>query len=89
MECWERDNLCFWIKEVVFYLDGVFFVYKMNLMSVVMILKVRVWYWKSEGLYIISKGLKDLVGGKCFYVMVVIVYGKGVIFNEFYEKMNG
>ena len=51
--------------------------------------KARVCRQKSEGLQITSKGSKDLAGGKRLHVMVAIAYGKGVILNEPYDKLNG
>ena len=89
MERFERDNPRFWNDEVAFYLDGVSFVYKNNPMSAAMTPKARDWRKKSEGLQITSKGSKDLAGGKRLHVMVAIAYGKGVILNEPYDKMNG
>lgn len=35
------------------------------------------------------KGSKDLVSGCWLYLIVGIVYGKGVVVKEVYEKMNG
>lgn len=60
-------------------MDGVLFVYKYNLMNEVEKLKVWIWRKKGEGLNVIVKGIKELVGGRRFYLMVVVVYGKGVV----------
>ena len=49
--------------------------------------KGRVWRKKDEGLNVTTKGGKDLAGGKRLHLIVVIAYGKGVIFAEPYEKM--
>lgn len=89
MARYEQDFLGFRTDEVVFYLDGVSFVYNTNPMSTAMAPKARVWRQKSEGLQVTSKGSKDLVRGKRLHVMVAIAYGKGVTLREPYDKLNG
>ena len=77
----------YWSKHVAFYLDGVSFIFKGNPMSDAVKPKGRVWRKKGEGLTITTKGSKDLAGGRRLHLIVVISYGKGVIFAELYEKM--
>ena len=48
--------------------------------------KALVWRKKGEGLIIITKGSKELAGGKWLHVMVAIVYNKGVILCEPHDK---
>ena len=36
-----------------------------------------------------AKGSKNLAGGRRLHLIVAIVYGKGVVLKEAYEKRNG
>ena len=72
---------------MAFYLDGVSFIYEGNPISDAKKLKGRVWRKKGEGLTVTTKGSRDLVGGKRLHLIVVIAYGKDVIFVKPYEKM--
>ena len=83
-----RNPTYYWSKDVSFYLDGVSFVYKLNLLSDARHAQGGVGRTRSEGLQITTKGSKDLGGGKRLHFMVAIAYGKGVILAEQYVKIN-
>ena len=51
--------------------------------------KTCVWRKRGEGLLITTKGSKELAGGRRLHLLVAIAYGKGVIWAETYEKMDG
>ena len=73
----------FFTKHVGFYLDGVSFIHKSNLLKVAVQPKSRVWRSKGEGLTFTVKGSKSLPGGRRLH-MVAIAHRK-----EPYEKMDG
>lgn len=79
----------YWKSGVAFYLDGIGLVHKTNPMEETRAPKARVWRKKSEGLQITSKGKKAGYGGKVANFIVCISYGKGVVYCEPYQKMNG
>jgi transposase len=79
----------FFTKHVGFYLDGVSFIHKSNLLKVAVQPKSRVWRSKGEGLTFTAKGSKSLPGGRRLHMMVAIAHRKGVILKEPYEKMDG
>ena len=80
-----------WTDSVAFYLDGVSFVYKTNLLDQARAPKGRVWRKRSEGLTqgCLAKGSKSGTGGKVAKFMVVISYSTGVLVCERYKKMDG
>ena len=84
-----KEEPDFYSNHVSFYLDGVSFVHKCNPQLEAQSPKSRAWRKPGEGLKITSKGSKDLPGGRRVHLIVAIAYGKGVIFSESYEKMNG
>ena len=79
-----------WTDTIVFYLDGVSFIYKTNPMDQARAPKGRVWRKKSEGLRqgCLAKGSKVGTGDKVAKMMVAITHGGGVIICERYEKMD-
>ena len=85
---WTEDV---WTQDICFYLDGSSFVHKVNPRDQARAPLARVWRKKNEGLSwsCTSKGKKAGVCGKTVHLIVCISYGKGVIFCEQYEKMNG
>jgi len=83
------SNPDFWKEDIVFYLDGVSFVYKRNPLNDWASPKARVWRKQGEGLQITAKGSKDLAGGQRPHLLVAIAHSKGVILKEPYEKING
>jgi transposase len=89
MKRYMHQNKSFWKDEVAFYLDGVSFVFKHNLLNSEIAPKARVWRKMSEGLLVTGKGSKEFSGGKRLHVIVAIAYRKGVVLKVPYEKMNG
>lgn len=79
----------FYKEHISFYLDAVSFVHKYNPLQEAQQPKSRIWRKAGEGLEFTAKGSKDLPGGRRVHLLVAIAYGKGVIFVEEYEKMNG
>ena len=63
-------NSEFFKDEVAFYLDGVSFVHKQNLLQATIGAKSRVWRKKWEGLKFTAKGSKDLAGGRPLHLIV-------------------
>jgi len=88
MADWSEDV---WREDICFYLDGSSFAHKVNPHDEARAPVARVWRKKSEGLSFscTSKGKKAGIGGKSAHFIVCICYGKGVIFCEQYDKMNG
>ena len=84
-----KRNSNFWKNEVAFYLDGVSFVHKYNPMSNAASSNSKVWRKRGEGLKFTAKGSKELPGGRRVHALVAVSYGKGVILNEPYTKMDG
>lgn len=80
-----------WEKDIAFYLDGVSFAYKRNPLYQAKAPKGRVWRKKSEGLTqgCTSNGSNCGTGANTLKFLVAILYGRGVICCERYEKMNG
>ena len=62
------SNPNFWKEDIVFYLDGVSFVYKRNPLNNSASPKARVWRKQGEGLQITAKGwwtMTLLTSGNC------------------------
>ena len=84
-----RLSLSYWTNDVAFYLDGVFFIHKINPLREAITPRARLWRKKGEGLSSTAKGSKDLAGGKRVHLMVAIAPRKGVILAGKYEKISG
>ena len=69
----------YWASDVVFYLDGVSFVYKSDPMSDMLKPKNCVWQKKGEGLLLTTKGSKELAGSKRLHLLVAMAHRHGVI----------
>ena len=80
-----------WTEKIAFYLDGVSFAYKRNPKSQGQAPTGRIWRRQSEGLMsgCTAKGSKSDTGGKYVRIIAAISYGKGVVANVPYEKMDG
>ena len=80
-----------WKEEICFYLDGVSFWYKTNLLDDARLLQGKIWRKGSEGLCPGCKA-KDAhtgSGGKAVKMIVAILYCNGFILYEQYEKLDG
>lgn len=70
------------MNNICFYLEGVSFYYKYNLFDDVRVFKGKIWRKRKEGLFVIVKGMYVGLGGRVVKMIVVILYGKGVIYCE-------
>lgn len=80
-----------WTEGIGFYLDGVNFVYKTKPNEQTFAPRKKVWRKKTEGLRhgCVAKGRKEGTGSNVVKLMVAVVYRKGVIICEEYDKLNG
>ena len=76
-------------SNISFYLDGVSFVFKRKPMPDAAVPKGKIWWKRSEGLRLTSKGCKDLPGGKRLHFLVAIAFNRGVVLAQEYEHMSG
>jgi len=79
-----------WNNDIIFYLDGVSFIYRRNPTDQARAPRGRIWRKPSEGLEMgcTAKGAKSGTGGKLVKLIVAISYSKGVLDCEQYEIMN-
>lgn len=79
----------FFKKDIYFYLDGVSFYHKTNPMDDARAPQGKVWRKRKEGLSVTAKGSHVGSGGRVVKMIVAISFGKGVIYCEEYEKLDG
>ena len=79
----------FFMNDICFYLDGVSFYHKYNPLDNARAPKGKIWRKRKEGLSVTAKGTHVGSGGRVVKMIVAISYGKGVIYCEQYEKLDG
>ena len=79
----------FFKTDICFYLDGVSFYHKSNPMNDARAPHGKVWRKRNEGLTYTAKGSHVGSGGRVVKMIVAISYGKGVIYCEQYDKLDG
>ena len=79
----------FFMNDICFYLDGVSFYHKYNPLGDARAPKGKIWRKRREGLSVTAKGTHIGSGGRVLKMIVAISYGKGVIYCEQYEKLDG
>ena len=79
----------FFQREICFFLDGVSFYHKRNPLNDARAPQGKVWRKRNEGLVLTAKGSHVGSGGKVVKMLVAISYGKGVIYCEQYDKLDG
>ena len=79
----------FFMNDICFYLDGVSFYHKYNPLDDARAPKGKIWRKRKEGLSVTAKGKHVGSGGRVVKMIVAISYGKGVIYCEQYEKLDG
>ena len=79
----------FFMNDICFYLDGVSFYHKYNPLDDARAPKGKIWRKRKEGLSVTAKGTHVGSGGRVVKMIVAISYGKGVIYCEQYEKLDG
>ena len=79
----------FFQRDICFYLDGVSFYHKSNPMNDAKAPHGKVWRKRNEGLIYTAKGSHVGSGGRVVKMIVAISYGKGVIYCEQYDKLDG
>lgn len=77
------------MNNICFYLEGVSFYHKYNPLDDARVPKGKIWRKRKEGLSVTAKGTHVGSGGRVVKMIVAISYGKGVIYCEQYEKLDG
>ena len=76
-------------SNILFYLDGVLFVFKRQPIRDATAPKGKIWRKKSQGLGLTSKGSKNLSAGKRLHLLVAIANNRSVVLAKDYEHMSG
>ena len=79
----------FFMNDICFYPDGVSFYHKYNPLDDAIAPKGKIWRKRKEGLSVTAKGTHVGSSGRGVKMIVAISYGKGVIYCEQYEKLDG
>ena len=79
----------FFMSDICFYLDRISFYHKYNPLNDARAPKGKIWRKRKEGLSVTAKGKHVGSGGRVVKMIVAISYGKGVIYCEQYEKLDG
>ena len=79
----------FFMNNISFYLDGVSFYHKYNPLNKARASQGKIWRKRKQGLSVTGKGKHVGSGGRVVKMIVAISYGKGVIYCEQYEKLDG
>ena len=87
--CKVKRTYCndFFMSDIYFYLDRVSFYHKYNPQA--RATKGKFWRKRKEGLSVTAKGKQVGSGRRVVKMIVAISYGKGVIYCEQYEKLDG
>ena len=77
------------MNDICFYLEGVSFYHKYNPLDDARAPKDKIWRERKEGLSVTAKESHVGSGGRVVQMIVANSYGKGVIYCEQYEKLDG